>query len=141
MKGINEELNNQIKRECLLKSAITSVKKQKEDERPINRRRIEDILEAKRIEKSVQLDYWCYLRIIKESLGSLFYCLWFTDTKKHQLRCLFVIVVMCYLITKLLSGSYSTRHSCECNGHKIVQVFYQNPTSHLYYLCICIHFS
>jgi hypothetical protein len=57
MKGINEELNNQVKRECLLKSAITSVKKQKEDERPINRRRIEDILEAKRIEKSMQLDY------------------------------------------------------------------------------------
>ena len=57
MKGINEELNNQVKRECLLKSAITSVKKQKEDERPINRRRIEDILEAQRIEKSVQLDY------------------------------------------------------------------------------------
>jgi hypothetical protein len=57
MKGISEELNNQVKRECLLKSAITSVKKQKEDERPINRRRIEDILEAKRIEKSVQLDY------------------------------------------------------------------------------------
>jgi hypothetical protein len=56
MKGINKELNNQVKRECLLKSAITSVKKQKEDERPINRRRIEDILEAKQIEKSLQLD-------------------------------------------------------------------------------------
>jgi hypothetical protein len=56
MKGINEELNNQVKRECLLKSAIANVKKQKEDERPINRRRIEDILEAKQIEKSLQLD-------------------------------------------------------------------------------------
>lgn len=57
MKGINEELNNQVKRECLLKSTITNVKKQKEDELSINRRRIEDILEAKRIEKSMQLDY------------------------------------------------------------------------------------
>ena len=56
MQGINKELNNQVKRECLLKSAIASVKKQKEDERPINRRRIEDILEAKQIEKSLQLD-------------------------------------------------------------------------------------
>ena len=56
MKGINKELNNQIKREYLLKSAITTVKKQKEDERAINRRRIEDRLEAKRIEKSLQLD-------------------------------------------------------------------------------------
>ncbi len=57
MKGMNEELNNQVKRECLLKSAITSVEKKKEYKRPINRRRIEDILEAKRIEKSMQLDY------------------------------------------------------------------------------------
>ena len=55
MKGINEELNNQVKRECLLKSAIASVKKQKEDERPINRRRIEDILEAKQLEAELGL--------------------------------------------------------------------------------------
>ena len=55
MKGINEELNNQVKRECLLKSAITSVKKQKEDERPINRRRIEDILAVKQLEAELGL--------------------------------------------------------------------------------------
>ena len=55
MQGTNEELNNQVKRECLLKSTIANVKKQKEHERPINRRRIEDILAAKQLEAELGL--------------------------------------------------------------------------------------
>jgi len=55
MKGINKELDDKIKRECLLNSAIKNVRKEKEDERPINRRRIEDILEAKKIEDDLAL--------------------------------------------------------------------------------------
>ena len=56
MKGINDKLNNQVKRECLLKAAIASVRKEKEGERPINRRKIEDILGAKELEDKLSLD-------------------------------------------------------------------------------------
>jgi hypothetical protein len=57
MKGINEELNNQVKRECLLKEAISNIRKEKEGKRPINRRKIEDILEVKELEAKLALDY------------------------------------------------------------------------------------
>jgi hypothetical protein len=55
MKGINQELNKTIERECLIKDVVTKAKKQAEVNRPINRRRIEDILEAKKIESDLAL--------------------------------------------------------------------------------------
>ena len=56
MKGINKELNKAIERECLIKTVVTKAKNKAEVERPINRRKIEDILEAKQLEDSLALD-------------------------------------------------------------------------------------
>ena len=55
MQGINKELNKAIERECLIKTVVTEAKKKAEVNRPINRRRIEDILEAKQLEASIAL--------------------------------------------------------------------------------------
>ena len=55
MKGINQELNKAIERECLIKDVVTKAKQKAEVNRPINRRRIEDILEAKQLEASIAL--------------------------------------------------------------------------------------
>ena len=55
MKGINQELNKTIERECLIKTVVTKAKMKAEVNRPINRRRIEDILEAKKIESDLAL--------------------------------------------------------------------------------------
>lgn len=55
MKGINQELKKTIERECLIKSVVTKAKQKAEVNRPINRRRIEDILEAKQLEASIAL--------------------------------------------------------------------------------------
>tara|TARA_R110002020_G_scaffold248376_1_gene462374 strand:+ start:7370 stop:7546 length:177 start_codon:yes stop_codon:yes gene_type:complete len=55
MKGINSELNKTIERECLIKDVVTKAKHKAEVNRPINRRRIEDILEAKQLEASIEL--------------------------------------------------------------------------------------
>ena len=40
MKGINQELNKAIERECLIKDVVTKAKQKAEVNRPINRRRI-----------------------------------------------------------------------------------------------------
>ena len=55
MKGISQELNRTIERECLIKNVVAEAKKQAEVNRPINRRRIEDILEAKNMEDNIAL--------------------------------------------------------------------------------------
>ena len=55
MKGINQELNKTIERECLIKTVVAKAKMKAEVNRPINRRRIEDILEAKKIEDDLAL--------------------------------------------------------------------------------------
>ena len=55
MNGINPELKKTIERECLIKSVVTKAKQKAEVNRPINRRRIEDILEAKQLEASIAL--------------------------------------------------------------------------------------
>ena len=57
MKGINETLNETVKRECLIKSCVAKARKQAADDRPINRRRIEDILGAKELEESLTLSF------------------------------------------------------------------------------------
>ena len=46
MKGINQELSAKIKQECIIKDALYAARETVKLQRPVTRRRIEDIKES-----------------------------------------------------------------------------------------------
>jgi hypothetical protein len=56
MEDINKELSNTVKREVMIKQAVTSAKDKADRKRPLTRRAIEDLNELARIEKEYILD-------------------------------------------------------------------------------------
>ncbi len=51
MKGINKELDEKIKRECMLKDALNAARDTVKEQRPVVRRKIEDIKELHELKK------------------------------------------------------------------------------------------
>jgi|GEM_PF-5089938 len=56
LKGVSDEINNKINQECMIKKALKSARETVNHQRPITRRRIEDI-KAKLEVKALENDY------------------------------------------------------------------------------------
>ena len=57
MEGINKELDNTIKREVIIKTAIVSAKKIVDKRRPETRTKIADLEESKKLEDDWMKDF------------------------------------------------------------------------------------